>query len=186
MGSEAEQTEEPAGEHSDVENGAVDGTRGRTHARTPSKESKNNSTTLSKSADLDLLPGIEPSSKLRNSRSGIDPEIRRWFEVEFWPIYPRHEAKSATLQAAAKKATTIEKRTFYLESLNSQLPEYQRRKAESGQRMIPLGTTWFNQDRAEDELSVPELSTRNGRTGPAMPVPDYPNAADYCQRLENE
>jgi hypothetical protein len=80
--------------------------------------------------------------------------IRLWFESEFWPIYPRHEAKAVALEAADKKATDREKRAFYLDRLNAQLPEYTRRKTESGQRVIPLAATWFNQDRAEDDLPV--------------------------------
>src|SRR4029077_12514010 len=101
----------------------------------------------------------------------IDPDVRLWFEAKFWSVYPRHEAKATALKAAAKKATTPEKRAFYLERLKTQLPEYLRRKAESGQRVIPLGATWFNQDRSEDELPLQE-PTRGGR--PAPVDDDYP------------
>jgi hypothetical protein len=126
---------------------------------------------MSNSGELDLLPGIEPNRKPRTKRNGVDQDIQRWFDAEFWPIYPRHEGKKESLKAANKKATTPVKRAYYLERLKAQLPEYLRRKAESGQRVIPLGATWFNQDRHEDEFSIQEPS-RNGR-----PVPvenDYP------------
>jgi hypothetical protein len=126
---------------------------------------------MSNSGELDLLPGIQPNRKPRTNRKGVDPEIRRWFDCEFWPIYPRHEGKATALEAANKKATTAEKRAFYIERLKTQLPEYLRRKAESGQRVVPLGATWFNQDRAEDELPIQE-PRRNGR--PAPVDNDYP------------
>ena len=127
----------------------------------------------SNSGESDLLPGLrmEPNPKAQSSKGGIDPDTRRWFEDEFWPIYPRLEAKATALTAAAKKASTPEKRAFCLDRLKAQLPEYLRRKAESGQRVIPLGATWFNQDRAEDELPLQEPSAR-GRHGPVEN--DYP------------
>jgi hypothetical protein len=129
---------------------------------------------MSNSGELDSLPLPSPKPKLKPHRKEIDPEIRQWFNAEFWPIYPRHEAKQKSLRAASEedKATSPEKRAFYIERLKTQLPEYLRRKAESGQRVIPLGATWFSENRAEDELPLQEPVSRNGR-----PIPvenEYP------------
>jgi len=45
------------------------------------------------------------------------------------------------------------------------LPAYLQRKRESGQRVIPMGSTWFNEDRAGDELLLsPEPNGRGTRT----------------------
>jgi hypothetical protein len=131
---------------------------------------------MSNSDELDSPPGLrlESNRKTRSCRVEINPDTRAWFESEFWPIYPRHEGKQTALEAADKKATTPEKRAFYLERLKTQLPEYNRRKAESGQKVIPLGATWFNQDRAEDELPVQEPVSRNGRPAPiGIDYPEY-------------
>jgi hypothetical protein len=137
--------------------------------RINSKEYMSNSGELDKLSELRL----EPKPKTRRDRAGIDPAIQLWFEAEFWPIYPRHEAKGRALQAAGKKATIPEKRAFYVERLKTQLSEYRRRKSESGQRVIPLAATWFNQDRADDELPIQEPSpSRGGR--PAVVENDYP------------
>jgi len=126
---------------------------------------------MSNSGELDFPSPSYPTAKPKPLRDEIDPETSRWFNAEFWPIYPRHEGKTTALKAAAKKATTPEKRAYYIERLKTQLPEYQRRKAASGQSVLPLGATWFNQDRAEDELPVQEPNTR-GR--PAPVENDYP------------
>jgi hypothetical protein len=185
---EPEHTSGYSSEHSEFANGSPNGTHGRTHAGTLSKEIKKNSTTLSKSDDLNLLAGAEPNRTARKYRKEIDPEICRWFTTEFWPLYPRHEAKQESLKAANAKATTPEKRAYYIERLKTQLPEYLRRKAESGQRRIPLGATWFNQDRAEDELPVEAASTANARRAISvmLPAPEYPSAEEYLRRMENE
>ena len=105
---------------------------------------------------------------------GSTAAVREWFEGAFWPLYPRHEGRSKALEAANVKATTPEKRAFYLARLNAQLGEYSRRKQESGQRVIPMGATWFNQDRADDEFDLaPESSDRNSRKAEQNAYPDY-------------
>jgi hypothetical protein len=131
------------------------------------EESKNIKEHMSNSHELDSAPRLP-----RKPKPEIDAETRRWFEAEFWPIYPRHEAKAPALVAASKKATSPEKRAFLLERLTAQLPEYNRRKTESGQRVIPLAATWFNQGRADDELpvSAPVPGPRRG----AATETDYP------------
>jgi hypothetical protein len=104
----------------------------------------------------------------------IDPAVRKWFETEFWPTYPRHEGKQPALRAANKKATTPDRRAFYLGRLKSQLPAYLQRKSESGQSLIPMASTWFNQDLADDELDLcPESNSRGPRAAARDDYPDY-------------
>ena len=154
-----------------------DATRQTPRTATPSKEEKNlNKKYTSNSDELDCnAAGNPPKAKPTISKqpSGVDPEIREWFEREFWPTYPRHEGKQPALKAAHAKATTPEKRAFYLARLKSQLPAYLQRKAEGGQRVIPMAATWFNQDRAEDELDAP--ATSEGRGHRPTPQNDYPD-----------
>jgi hypothetical protein len=137
-------------------------------AATLSKEVKNLSKKhRSNSDELDSLSENNPPKKRTPSRgpAGIDPVVREWFDATFWPMYPRHEGKQPALKAANVKATTPEKRAFYLDRLKSQLPAYEQRKSEGGQRVIPMAATWFNQDRAEDELGPLRTrdSTSSGR-----------------------
>jgi hypothetical protein len=116
------------------------------------------------------------SRKLR----GIDPDVRTWFETEFWPMYPRREGKQPALKSASAKATTPEKRAFYVDRLKAQLPSYLQRKSESGQRTIPMAATWFNQDRAEDELELPRPSDNRGSNAAAED--DYPEYVPLSRR----
>jgi hypothetical protein len=154
------------------------------HAATLSKEVKNlNKKYTSNSGELDT-PAVNHFLKAEAPTSrkslGIAPTIRDWFEGEFWPIYPRHEGKQSALKAANAKATTPEKRAFYLASLQSQLPAYGQRKQEAGQRVIPMAATWFNQDRADDELDLPRPS--EGRAPRAAAQDDYPEYLPLSSR----
>ena len=133
---------------------------------------------MSNSGELDSSAPPSPKPKPKPLRKEIDPETRRWFDTHFWPIYPRHEAKLPALKAAGEKASTPERRAFYVERLNAQLPEYKRRKAESGQKVIPLGATWFNQDRFEDELPLQEPITRGLRAPAENDYPEYVSLED--------
>lgn len=166
--------EHHAGHHTEPESATHDSPHRTPHAATLSKEVKNLSKKYqSNSGELDSSSGdAPPKTKPTPSRKAIDPDIQRWFEEEFWPLYPRHEGKSKALEAANAKATTPERRAFYLGRLKSQLPAYLHRKNDGGQRVIPMGATWFNQDRADDELDLePESNDRGSRA----PEPnDYP------------
>jgi hypothetical protein len=144
-------------------------------AATLSKEVKNlNKKYTSNSDELDSFAANQSSEAAQatsRKSNGIDPDVRTWFETEFWPMYPRREGKQPALKAASAKATTPEKRAFYLARLRLQLPTYLQRKNDSGQRVIPMAATWFNQDRAEDELELSRASA--GRSTPAA-QDDYP------------
>jgi hypothetical protein len=135
-------------------------THGTTRVATTNKEVKNIRSISPSPSPLDSLPvNGQPGGSRPRSKKQIDPEVQTWFENEFWPLYPRHEGKAKAMEAAGAKATTTEKRKFYLTRLKAQLPAYLQRKQESGQRVIPMASTWFNQDRAEDELATaPEPS----------------------------
>jgi hypothetical protein len=153
--------------HSEAENATRETPHRTPHAATPSKEVKNsNKKHTSNSAELDSGAASDSLRRKRNpsrESQAIDPAIREWFDAAFWPLYPRHQGKQPALKAANAKATTPEKRAFYLARLKAQLPAYMQRKSESGQRVIPMGATWFNQDRAEDELDSPQAESRGLR-----------------------
>src|SRR6266852_4199035 len=165
-----------AGHHGDFEDATHETPHQTPRAATPSKEVKNLSKKYKSNSDeLDSIAATnQHKPKRTTSRNRIDPAVLEWFEGEFWPIYPRHEGKSQALEAANAKATTPEKRAFYINRLKTQLPAYLQRKSESGQRVIPMGSTWFHQDRAEDELQPsPEPNGRGARASAHDDYPEY-------------
>ena len=52
-------------------------------------------------------------------------EILRWFDLDFWPIYPRKVGKPQALKAARRHAKTATDRAAILECLNRRLPSLQ-------------------------------------------------------------
>ena len=175
---EEHHAEHHADHHTESESATHEPPQQTPHAATPSKEVKNLSKKYkSNSVELDSIAGEgAPKTKTTPSRKPIDPDVQQWFETEFWPIYPRHEGRqSKALEAANAKATTPERRAFYLARITAQLPEYTRRKQESGQRVIPMGATWFNQDRADDEFDLAPESINRGSRKPVEQneYPDY-------------
>ena len=172
---EAQHTEQHTAHHSEFENGTQFATHRTTHAATLSKEVKNLSKKYkSKSDDLDRAPADVATNRRSGSRPPVDEDLRRWFSEEFWPIYPRKEGRVKAIEAASSKATSSEKRAFYLTRLKAQLPGYLQRKRDSGQRVIPLASTWFNQDRAEDELDLsPEPGSQRRAATPGDDYPEY-------------
>jgi hypothetical protein len=172
---EGHHTEHHAPPHTEFSNATRETPHQTPRSATPSKEEKNlDKKYTSNSNELDACESGEPQrTKPAPSKrvAAIDPEIRQWFESEFWPVYPRHEGKQPALRAATAKATTPEIRAMYLARLKAQLPAYLERKAQSGQRVIPMAATWFNQDRAEDELSPAPQQSREQN---AVAHSDYP------------
>jgi hypothetical protein len=181
---EAHHAEHHAEHHSELDDATHDPPHRSPRAATPSKEEKNLSKKhTSNSGELDSNTANHPQRPKQNTSresGGIDPAVREWFEAAFWPIYPRHEGKQPALKAANAKATTPEKRTFYLDRLKSQLPAYLQRKSESGQRVVPMAATWFNQDRAEDELEATHNS--GSRERGAATQNDYPDYVPLTSR----
>jgi len=176
---EPQHPEHHAEHHDGVENGTRETPHSPPHAATPSKEVKNSDKKYkSNPSGLDPL-GVNCES-MGKPRADVDPEVREGFEAEFWPLYPRHEGKQPALKAASAKATTAERREYYLKRLKAQLPEYNQRKQESGQRVIPMGSTWFNQERADDELALsPEPSRQASR---AATQGDYEEHVPFTAR----
>jgi hypothetical protein len=176
---EAHHAEHHTQHHGEAEDATRQTPRQTPRTATPSKEEKNlNKKYTSNSDELDSN-AAKPNPPSKKS-PGIDPAIREWFEREFWPAYPRHEGKQPALKGANAKATTPEKRAFYLTRLKAQLPAYLQRKNDGGQRLIPMAATWFNQDRAEDELDVPHTSERRGNRATAQN--DYPDYVPLSSR----
>ncbi len=175
---DAHHTEHHIEHHSEAQDATRETPHQTPHAATPSKEVKNLSKKYkSNSGELDSNAANDqpkPKRTIPAGPIGSDPAVQEWFETDFWPIYPRHEGKQPALKAANVKATTPEIRAFYLGRLKSQLPAYLQRKSEGGQRVIPMGSTWFNQDRASDELDLsPEPSIRTSRVAAQNDYPDY-------------
>lgn len=178
---EAHHTNHHTGHHSKVEDATRETPHRTPRAATPSKEVKNLSKKYkSNSGELDDSAATNLPKPKQTRSMGTDPAVLEWFEKEFWPNYPRHEGKQPALKAANAKAHTPEKRAFYLDRLKSQLPTYLQRKGESGQRVIPMAATWFNQDRAEDELDLVRISDSRGCRAAAQN--DYPEYVPLSSR----
>jgi hypothetical protein len=169
---DAQHTEQHAEQHTEQHANSKNSPRSTTHAATLSKEVNNlDKKNMSNSDELDSAPATAVTISRRKPTKQIDPDVQAWFEAEFWPLYPRREGKPKALEAANTAATTPEKRATYIAGLKVQLPEYNRRKRESGQSTIPMASTWFNQDRVSDQFA-PAPERHNG----ARPAPqdDYP------------
>jgi hypothetical protein len=81
-------------------------------------------------------------------QSKPDP-IAEWFNREFWPVFPRRQAKQDAIKAARTVLKTAELRTEALAGLKKQLPELRARDP----KMVPLPATWIRGRRWEDEES---------------------------------
>ena len=75
-------------------------------------------------------------------------ELLDWFNVEFWPAYPKHVGKSAALLKAKAKAQTDAKRVEILAGLKAQLEDLNGREPQ----YIPHAATWLHQERWKDEI----------------------------------
>lgn len=93
--------------------------------------------------------------------SVIDP-VEGWFSQEFWPAYPRREAKVAALKAARAVLKTPELRAAALRALTLQLPDLTSRPPDKR----PHPATWISGRRWEDEPALPFISMpRSGENG---------------------
>ena len=172
---EPQHTEQHASHHAERADATRETPQSPPHAATPSKEVKNLSKkNTSNSGELDSPPLHRKPARRTAPPAQLDPAIVQWFDEVFWPAYPRHEGRGKALQAAAAKATTPEKRLWYIERLKAQLPAYERRKRETGQHAIPMGSTWFEEDRAEDDLPpAPAGGSRQAQDAVQNDYADY-------------
>ena len=102
-----------------------------------------------------------PTAAKTAAVSVIDP-VEGWFSQEFWPAYPRREAKVAALKAARAVLKTPELRAAALRALTLQLPDLTSRPPDKR----PHPATWINGRRWEDEAALPFISMpRSGENG---------------------
>ncbi len=83
----------------------------------------------------------------------IDP-VEGWFSQEFWPAYPRRDAKADALKAARALLKTPELRAAALRALTLQLPDLTSRAP----NFRPLPASWIRGKRWEDEPALPFVS----------------------------
>lgn len=89
-------TEHHAGHHTESKSATHNPPHQPPHAATLSKEVKNLSKKYKSNSDeLDSASGqAAPNPKTTPSRKPIAPNVREWFETEFWPVYPRGTRES--------------------------------------------------------------------------------------------
>ena len=109
--------------------------------------------------------------QIENRKKDIpSDDILNWFESDFWPIFPRREAKAPGLKAARAVLKTAQLREVALKGLKSQLAVLNNREP----KMRPLPATWINGRRWEDEPE-PLFSKSNGSSteDPWSNLPEY-------------
>ncbi len=84
-----------------------------------------------------------------------DP-VEIWFSSEFWPAYPRREAKTAALKAARAVLRTPELRSKAMAGLLLQLPDLTSKPPDKR----PHPATWINGRRWEDEAPLPFVAVQ--------------------------
>lgn len=101
-----------------------------------------------------LYGGIQeslPNNKSYNTNNNKNNNILSDFEI-LWSLYPNKKGKPAALKAyekAVKKGTTFEEVQKGILAFKA---ECEIRKTET--RYIPHGSTWFNQERWNDEYNT--------------------------------
>lgn len=84
----------------------------------------------------------------------VSDPVEGWFSQEFWPVYPRREAKIAALKAARAVLKSPELRAAAMRGLMLQLPDLTSRPPDKR----PHPATWINGRRWEDEAALPFVS----------------------------
>jgi hypothetical protein len=91
-----------------------------------------------------------PTAAKTAAVSVTDP-VEGWFSQEFWPAYPRRDAKADALKAARALLKTPELRAAALRALTLQLPDLTSRAP----NFRPLPASWIRGKRWEDEPALP-------------------------------
>jgi hypothetical protein len=89
-------------------------------------------------------------------------DIKLWFDLEFWPIYPRKVAKPQALKAARRHGKTATDRAAILECLNRRLPSLEAQFRTDGD-FRPHPSSWLNQEPwlEPEETATPIAATRH-------------------------
>jgi uncharacterized protein YdaU (DUF1376 family) len=90
----------------------------------------------------------------KSAAVSVSDQVEVWFSQEFWPVYPRREAKVAALRSARAVLRTPELRAAALRALTLQLPDLTSRPPDKR----PHPATWINGRRWEDEAALPFIS----------------------------
>ena len=93
----------------------------------------------------------EHTPAAKSAAVSVSDQVEVWFSQEFWPVYPRREAKVAALRSARAVLKTPELRAAALRALTLQLPELTSRPPDKR----PHPATWINGRRWEDEPALP-------------------------------
>lgn len=107
----------------------------------------------------------EHTPAAKSAAVSVSDQVEVWFSQEFWPVYPRREAKVAALRSARAVLRTPELRAAALRALTLQLPDLTSRPPDKR----PHPATWINGRRWEDEAALPFISmpqsNGNGKIG---------------------
>ena len=101
-----------------------------------------------------LEPPAETRKLFEEDAEKEQSDFDRWFDGEFWQLYPRRVGKAAARRAAKRKLNTPGKRRFAAEMLKKQVPVLTLR----GKEYIPYPATWVNRESWNDEIA--EISKR--------------------------
>ena len=93
----------------------------------------------------------EHTPAAKSAAVSVSDQVEVWFSQEFWPVYPRREAKVAALRSARAVLRTPELRAAALRALTLQLPDLTSRPPDKR----PHPATWINGRRWEDEPALP-------------------------------
>lgn len=94
------------------------------------------------------------------TREQDERKLQEWFDT-FWEAYPRKTAKAKALDAWNKVDLTQELMETILQALERQKKSPQWTK--DGGQFIPHPTTWLNQERWADQLTIPSGKVAPGK-----------------------
>lgn len=84
----------------------------------------------------------------------VDP-FETWFEREFWPVYPRKDAKASAKKIARKKGATPSARDAIMAGLRAHLPSMLAKEIQ----YRPHGATFLGQERYLDPVDPSDRAT---------------------------